>query len=169
MNKEQTNYITPVTRLPRYLPYPEFLLTMEISQTAKVIYALLLHRAMLSQKNGWIDESGNVYLIFTMEELAEASGKCMTTVKAALNDLSVAGLIERRRVGYSAPSRIYVKLPGNGQKTDHHMVGKLTVTGSENRPLVNRYKRHESNKYFSGQKTVPFPIPDYDCEEGASL
>ena len=30
------------TKLPAYLPYPRFLLKMEISQTAKLLYALLL-------------------------------------------------------------------------------------------------------------------------------
>ena len=37
--------------LPAYLPYPRFLLKMEISQTAKLLYALLLDRSTLSQKN----------------------------------------------------------------------------------------------------------------------
>ena len=39
------------TKLPAYLPYPRFLLKMEISQTAKLLYALLLDRSTLSQKN----------------------------------------------------------------------------------------------------------------------
>ena len=43
------------TKLPAYLPYPRFLLKMEISQTAKLLYALLLDRSTLSQKNKWQD------------------------------------------------------------------------------------------------------------------
>ena len=39
------------TPLPIYLPYPRFLLKMEISQTAKLLYSLLLDRSTLSQKN----------------------------------------------------------------------------------------------------------------------
>ena len=38
-----------------YLPYPRFLLKMDISHTAKLLYALLLDRSTLSQKNGWQD------------------------------------------------------------------------------------------------------------------
>ena len=36
------DYIRADTTLPAYLPYPRFLLKMEISQTAKLLYALLL-------------------------------------------------------------------------------------------------------------------------------
>ena len=34
------DYIRADTRLPAYLPYPRFLLKMEISQTAKLLYSL---------------------------------------------------------------------------------------------------------------------------------
>ena len=36
------DYIRADTRLPAYLPYPRFLLKMEISQTATLLYSLLL-------------------------------------------------------------------------------------------------------------------------------
>ena len=45
------------TRLPPYLPYPRFLLQTDLTQTAKLLYALLLDRATLSQANGWLDEA----------------------------------------------------------------------------------------------------------------
>ena len=48
------------TRLPPYLPYPRFLLQADLTQTAKLLYALLLDRATLSQANGWLDESGRI-------------------------------------------------------------------------------------------------------------
>ena len=46
------DYMTAETELPAYLPYPRFLLKMDISHTAKLLYALLLDRSTLSQKNG---------------------------------------------------------------------------------------------------------------------
>ena len=39
------DYIMADTPLPIYLPYPRFLLKMEISQTAKLLYSLLLDRS----------------------------------------------------------------------------------------------------------------------------
>ena len=55
------DYIRADTTLPAYLPYPRFLLKMEISQTAKLLYALLLDRSTLSQKNGWQDGEGRIF------------------------------------------------------------------------------------------------------------
>ena len=81
------------TPLPSYLPYPRFLLKMEISQTAKLLYSLLLDRSTLSQKNKWQDDKGS------------------TTIKGALGELDTAGLLERERSGFSAPNRLYVKVP----------------------------------------------------------
>ncbi len=46
-------YITAETGLPPYLPYPRFLLKMELSHTTKLLYALLLDCVTLSQKNDW--------------------------------------------------------------------------------------------------------------------
>lgn len=51
-----SNYLTITTSLPRYLPYARFLLSVDLSHTAKLVYTLLLDRATLSQKNNWVDE-----------------------------------------------------------------------------------------------------------------
>ena len=105
------------TRLPPYLPYPRFLLQADLTQTAKLLYALLLDRATLSQANGWLDEGGRIYLVFPIEKTVAALDRSPMTVKNALSELEDAGLIERRRSGFSKPNRIYVKLPSDGQKT----------------------------------------------------
>ena len=78
------------TKLPAYLPYPRFLLKMEISQTAKLLYALLLDRSTLSQKNKWQDGEGRIYIIYPIAEIAEILDKGSTTIKGALNELDTA-------------------------------------------------------------------------------
>ena len=45
-----------------------------ISVEAKVLYGLLLDRMGLSVKNGWKDEEGRVYIIFTVEAIMEHLG-----------------------------------------------------------------------------------------------
>ena len=82
---------------PAYLPYPRFLLKMEISRTAKLLYALLLDRSTLSQKNKWQDGEGRIYIIYPIAEIAEILDKGSTTIKGALNELDMAGLLERER------------------------------------------------------------------------
>lgn len=49
--KNAAVYMSQDTRITQYLPYPQYLLTLDISGTAKVLYALLLNRATLSQRN----------------------------------------------------------------------------------------------------------------------
>lgn len=119
-------YITAETTLPPppYLPYPRFLLKMDISQTAKLLYALLLDRSALSQKNGWQDDDGRIYTVYPVAEIAEVLDKGSTTVKGALNELDAAGLLERKRAGFSAANRLYVKLTPVVQISDPMTVGK---------------------------------------------
>ena len=130
------DYIMADTPLPIYLPYPRFLLKMEISQTAKLLYALLLDRSTLSQKNKWQDDEGRIYIIYPIAEIAEILDKGSTTIKGALNELDMAGLLERERGGFSAPNRLYVKVPRvpQVQFSDQLMAGKPTLIEPENRP-----------------------------------
>ena len=125
------------TPLPIYLPYPRFLLKMEISQTAKLLYSLLLDRSTLSQKNKWQDDEGRIYIIYPIAEIAEILDKGSTTIKGALNELDMAGLLERERGGFSAPNRLYVKVPRvpQVQFSDQLMAGNPTLIEPENRPI----------------------------------
>ena len=61
-----TDFLTADTNLPSYMMFPRFLLDMEINETAKMLYIILLDRARLSQKNeGWSDIDGHVFIYFT--------------------------------------------------------------------------------------------------------
>ena len=106
-----TQYLTPEPITLPYLMYPRFLLTAELNETERLVYILLLDRARISQKNGWIDEKGHVFLIYTIAELAKGIGKGKTTVKEALRKLEDSGWIERVIPEPGGPSHIYVKIP----------------------------------------------------------
>ena len=43
----------------------------KLNSDSKILYAFLLDRLSLSQKNHWFDEYGRVYLIFTREEVQD--------------------------------------------------------------------------------------------------
>ena len=106
-----SDYMKTDTKLLPYLPFPRFLLGADLTQTAKVLYAVLLDRSNLSRANGWTDENGNIFVVFPLGKLADIVDKGPSTVKNALNELEAAGLIERRRCGNGMPNRIYVKQP----------------------------------------------------------
>ena len=109
--KTIAEYITTETIMPPFFRYPRFLLKMDLSQTAKLLYALLLDRSALSQKNGWQDSEGRTYIVYPITEIAEILDKSTMTIQSALNELDAAGLLERERRGFSAPNRLYVKVP----------------------------------------------------------
>ena len=135
------------SQIPAYMAYPRFLLTMDISETAKLVYVLLLDRARLSMKNeGWEDEQGHVFIYYTIADLASASGKSEMTVK---------NLISRKRQGAGLPSKIYVKV-----QTENCPTGWTSF-----KPQTDK-KLSTSNKQ---RKTKEKPIRNYDYEEGDSL
>ena len=82
----------------------------DVSVEAKVLYGFLLDRMGLSVKNGWKDEEGRVYIIFTVEAIMEHLGCSNKKAVGLLRELDEkADLIERRRQGQGRPSLIYVK------------------------------------------------------------
>ena len=80
-----------------------------LSTDAKTLYGILLDRMSLSAKNGWLDEQGHVYIIYTVREVQESL--CCAEHKAVklFRELEQADLIERKRRGLGRPSLIYVK------------------------------------------------------------
>ena len=133
VERQGKGYLGADTHLPSYLPYPRFLLKMEITQTAKLLYALLLDRATLSQKNGWQDEYGRTYIIFPVTAMADALDKSPSTIKGALNELDSTGLLERKRQGFSSENRLFVKLPPEVQISVHMESENTYLISPENR------------------------------------
>ena len=94
-------------RIPKALfQEPRF---QNLSTDAKTLYGILLDRMSLSAKNGWLDEQGRVFIIFTIEDVKRAL--CCADSKATklLRELEKFGLIERKRRGLGKPSLVYVK------------------------------------------------------------
>jgi hypothetical protein len=95
---------------------PKMLFTMEcfrgISCEAKVLYGLMLDRMGLSVKNRWFDEEDRVYIVFTVEDIAEmlscGTQKAVKLVKELDAEKGI-GLIEKKRLGLGKPNVIYVK------------------------------------------------------------
>ena len=97
-------------RIPKLL-FTDHIFT-KLSGDAKVLYGILLDRMNLSMKNNWIDEENKVYIIFTIEEIAEIM--CCATQKATkilqeLDDKKGIGLVEKKRLGLGKPNILYVK------------------------------------------------------------
>lgn len=111
MNKTKRNVksfcMTPkeLFEIPKY---------KKISADAKLLYSLMLDRASLSEKNGWTDDDGNVYILFTLRAVCEAMNCCRDKAIKLLKELDTvhgAGLIFRKKTGNGKPDHIYVYTP----------------------------------------------------------
>ena len=149
------------SQLPPYMAYPRFLMDVNISETAKLVYMLLLDRARMSMKNkDWQDEMGRVFVLYTIPNLAKDIGKGETTVKKALNQLVKQGLILKQSLGPGQPNKIYVKIPAENSPTGQ--AEKRLTGGAFFDPKAGRKvppNNNKRNKY----------IRNYDCKEGESL
>ena len=80
----------------------------KLNSDSKILYAFLLDRLSLSQKNHWFDEYGRVYLIFTREEVQSKLCLSEKTVTKAFKQLLEVNLISEKRQGLGKPNLIYV-------------------------------------------------------------
>ena len=97
----------------KYYQIPQELFTNEkykdkLNSDSKILYAFLLDRLTLSQKNHWIDEENSVYLIFTREEVQYKLGLSDKTVTKAFKQLAEVNLVSEKRQGLGKPNIIYV-------------------------------------------------------------
>ena len=97
-------------RIPKLLiTSPEF---KRVSDSAKLLYGLMLDRMSLSIKNGWVDDENRAFIYFTTNDVMEQM--CCGTEKATkmlteLDSEKGIGLIERVKQGQGKPAIIYLK------------------------------------------------------------
>ncbi len=95
---------------------PKLLITSpafkKVSDSAKLLYGLMLDRMSLSLKNGWVDNENKAYIYFTtndvMEQMCCGSEKA-TKLLAELDVEKGIGLIERKKQGQGKPAIVYLK------------------------------------------------------------
>ena len=148
-------------RLPKALFVdPRF---RSISAESKILYGLLLDRMGLSVKNGWTDDTGRVYIIFTTEEIMEALYCADNKATKLMKELEGVGLIERKRRGLGKPSLIYVKnfisesSEPRIQNRENHYSGTVknaTLESLKSRGIKNNQNNtdlSETDPFFSGE------------------
>ncbi len=79
-----------------------------MSLDAKVAYTFLLNRFQLSRRNGWVNDFGEVFVIFPRKELARELRVCEQRVTAAFRALKALNLIWEKRCGRGDANQIYL-------------------------------------------------------------
>lgn len=69
----------------------------KISIEAKVIYAFLLNRMNLSRMNKWINDKGEIYLIYTRKEIQSKLNLSDKPVTRAFKELRETNLIKEEK------------------------------------------------------------------------
>lgn len=149
---------------------PKMLFTVEcfrsLSCEAKILYGLMLDRMSLSIKNRWFDEEDRVYIVFTVEEVAELMDcgmqKAVKLVKELDADKGI-GLIEKKRLGLGKPNVIYVK--NFMAKDDFHLPGQDSIP-------VNDHVAQEGAEINAGcidatetEETSSIYLPEAEAKE----
>ena len=141
-------FFTVTTPLPPFLPYPRFLLEIPISETARLVYALILSRIHLSQRNGWVDAEGRVYCRYPIKSLAAACHNSKSTIITALADLESQNLLFRRRGGAGYANMLYLRAP--------------VITTSDEQKTTPQSPRKSTPNNKNTHKKNQNTIPDYD-------
>ena len=137
----------------------------KLSTDARTLYGILLDRMSLSAKNGWLDEQGRVFIIFTIEDVKRSL--CCADNKATklLRELEEFGLIERKRRGLGRPSLVYVKnFSADSSKTrfqnreNHESGGFKSASQDPAKPRCNKTDKNNTEM----NETYPFNSEETD-------
>lgn len=141
---------------------PKVLFTKEqfrqLSAEAKILYGIMLDKLDLSVKNKWGDDSGRVYIIYTIEQIMADMNCADQKATKLLDELEKkCGLIERRRQGLGKPNLIFVKnfITGvegsvatqiqNREKHDSGAVNITTADYPKSRGINTNHNNTENN------------------------
>lgn len=103
-NIENNLYYT----IPKFLFSEEF---EELSNDARILYALLKDKHELSIKNKCVNENNEVYLEYTRRDMENMLGLTKPTVVKIVKELISYGLLEEERTGNQKANRIYLYEP----------------------------------------------------------
>ena len=173
-----------------FVQIPKVLITdprfRPLSIDAKLLYSIMLDRASLSTKNGWIDDKGRVYIIYTqdqiMTDLQCGNQKAVRIVK----ELEKFGLVEKKKLGQGKPALVYVKDFATGLdsenaesshvlKCENHTSGDVEITSLDvpkshtNNTDNNKTEINETESINQSALPQPFSGSKHTVSDGYDL
>lgn len=113
----------------------------DLSSDAKLLYGILQDRMELSRENNWVNDKGEIYLIFTRDNAREILGiSSKSTITKIFNELSDKELIYEERPGLNKPNIIYI--------------GKIDYKKGINLEMSGKYKKCTSESTDNGLQEV---------------
>jgi len=185
MPENRVRYTANSVYINKFYQMPKFLFECEefkdlsnngkvLSNDAKVLYMLLKDRHELSLSNGWLDDNGFVYLIYTRQDMQEIMNVSKNTITKIVNELKKYNLIEEVKQGVQKPNLIYLLAVSvantlSPKKWD----SRVTKNGSQESQKVGANKTNNNNTYSNNQSiyqeeiaiTKDEPIDEMDYEK----
>lgn len=147
--KNRARYTVENVLNNRFYQMPKFLFEGElknISNDSRVLYSLLKDRHELSISNRWINESNEVYLIFTREKMADMLGCSQPTLRKALKELKKYKLIEEEKQGQGKPNLIFLTaVPIENTKTEKFFHSRMKDSFSLDRKNLSPNDTNNNN------------------------
>lgn len=171
----------PEAELFTFIRVPKLILEDErfskLNAESKLLFGILLDRVALSRKNGWIDSQGRVYVIMTIDEIAESLACATQKATKLLHDLERFGLIKKVRQGLGKPNLIYVKnfIPRTAdsqfKNDENHNSGGVISTIQEcrksqcNNTNINNTDVSNTDSFFPSEESLTETTGGIDVRE----
>lgn len=151
-----------------YMQMPRWLFSdpryADMSLDAKVAYTFLLNRFQLSRRKGWVNDQGEVFVIFPRLALARELRVCEKRVTAAFRALAERQLIWEKRCGRGDANQIYLARVEPVDDPDYQCAPFLTDEGDE-----GGFRTAESAGLGVLSETPPSPEPrDLPLQNGGN-
>ena len=115
---ERIRYSVSTVLNMKFYRLPQFMFAIEeyrkASDTARVLYSLLSDRLALSIKNKWINEQGDVYIVYPVSKLCSFMNRSNKTIIKAKKELIDLGLLEEEQTGRA--NKMYLLQPNLSEK-----------------------------------------------------
>ena len=149
--------------IPRFLRAPTWLFGADysaLSSDAKILYIAMLDRLSLSARNGWRDDSGALYIFYTIADVQRLLDCGHTKASAALRELCQHGLILRAKQGQGRPAIVYLYQPATATRHPPKVDTVMPTTASAVAPTDASTKLPAS---------TPPPLPSISPQSNSLL
>lgn len=166
-------------QLPKSIHYNEKYLKMSVE--AKYLYMLMYDRNKVSISNKWVDDNGDIYIYFSIENICKELNIKDQKAQKLKKELMNHDLIKEVRQGLNKPNKIYVQIcesnTDESRISENHYSGLVKITSQEqwkslsnnnninNNKINNIYSQNESDDNHLVNKEDSKKQLEQDIEE----
>ena len=135
-------------QLPKSIHYNEKYLKMSVE--AKYLYMLMYDRNKISITNNWVDDNGDIYIYFSIENICKELNIKDQKAQKLKKELMNHELIKEVRQGLNKPNKIYVQVcdsnPDESRTSENHYSGIVKITNQEQWKSLSNNNNINNNK-----------------------